>query len=255
MKNILIISIVLSSLVFAKIPTFQRGVRSYDARATGARGLNVQAGPINATIKEFKKAYKNPSEELEAGIYLMRCYYYKGKFVTKNDEQKKIIFSEGKTLGENLIKKYPNSPGVRYWYLVNLGSWAELYGTLAAAKEGVASIMRDHAKKIIALDPYYGNGGGYFMLGAVHFKSPYIPFLLSWPSNEKALEYLGKAYNTGQKRPSQAVYFARALYKNGKKEDAKALLNLLLKQPYSESEPVEDFEQHEIARELLTTWE
>ena len=93
------------------------------------------------------------------------------------------------------------------------------------------------------------------MLGAVHLKSPYIPFLLSWPSNEKALEYLGKAYNTGQKKPSQAVYFARALYKDGKKEEAKALLNLLLKQPYSESAPVEDFEQHEIARELLTTWE
>ncbi|MAK40960.1 MAG: hypothetical protein CL993_04455, partial [Euryarchaeota archaeon] len=190
MKNILIAAIFLSSIVIAKIPIFQRGVRSYDARATGARGLNVQAGPINAAIKEFKRAYKNPNEELEAGVYLMRCYYYKGKFVAKNDEQKKIIFSEGKSIGEILVNKYPNSAGARYWYLVNLGSWAELYGTLAAAKEGVANIMRDHAEEIISLEPDYGNGGGYFMLGAVHFKSPYIPFLLSWPSNDKAIEYL-----------------------------------------------------------------
>ena len=255
MKNILIAAIFLSSIVIAKIPIFQRGVRSYDARATGARGLNVQAGPINAAIKEFKRAYKNPNEELEAGVYLMRCYYYKGKFVAKNDEQKKIIFSEGKSIGEILVNKYPNSAGARYWYLVNLGSWAELYGTLAAAKEGVANIMRDHAEEIISLEPDYGNGGGYFMLGAVHFKSPYIPFLLSWPSNDKAIEYLSKAYNTGQKRPSQAVYLARAFYKEGKKDDARALLRQLIKQPFSESEPVEDFEQHEIARNLLNDWE
>ena len=106
MKNILIITLFMLSVVIAKIPVLQRGVRSYDARATGARGLNVQAGPINAAIKEFKKAYKNPDEELKAGIYLMRCYYYKGKFVAKNDEQKKTIFVDGKILGENLIKKY-----------------------------------------------------------------------------------------------------------------------------------------------------
>ena len=114
--------------------------------------------------------------------------------------------------------------------------------------------MKDHAKVIIDLDSEYSDGGGYFMLGAVHFKSPYIPFILSWPSNDKAIEYLDKAYHTGQPTPSQAVYFARALYKDGKKDDAVNLLNQLLKQPYSESEPVEDFDQHELARNLLNDW-
>ena len=115
--------------------------------------------------------------------------------------------------------------------------------------------MRDHAKKIIALDPYYGNGGGYLCLEQSISNLPIFHFSYLGKGNEKAIEYLGKAYNTGQRRPSQAVV-ARALYKDGRKEEAKELLNLLLKQPYSESEPVEDFfEQHEIARELLTTWE
>ena len=74
-------------------------------------------------------------------------------------------------------------------------------------------------------------------------------------NSDKAIEYLSKAYNTGQKRPSQAVYLARALFKEGKKDDARALLRQLIKQPFSESEPVEDFEQHEIARNLLNDWE
>ena len=60
---------------------------------------------------------------------------------------------KGKDLGEKLIISYPESAAARYWFLVNLGSWAEVYGTMAAAKEGVAGLMRNHAKKItIRLD-------------------------------------------------------------------------------------------------------
>ena len=120
--------------------------------------------------------------------------------VAKTDDEKKQIFSNGKEIGERLIEMFPNSAAVRYWYLVNLGSWAEVYGTMAAAKEGVAGLMRDHSKKIIEIDPDYSNGGGYFMLGAVHFKSPYIPFILSWPSNDLAIKNLEKAYGIGDQR-------------------------------------------------------
>ena len=56
------------------------------------------------------------------------------------------------------------------------------------------------------------------MLGAIHLKSPYIPFILSWPSNKKAIKYLKLALNQGEKTPSQVVYLARALYKDGKKD-------------------------------------
>ena len=149
----------------------------------------------------------------------MRSYYFKGKFLVKTDDEKKEIFSKGKKIGEKLIKLFPNSAAVRYWYLVNLGSWAEVYGTMAAAKEGVAGLMRDHSKKIIEIDPSYSNGGGYFMLGAVHFKSPYIPFILSWPSNDLAIKNLEKAYGIGDSTPSQTVYLAQALYKDGQWQD------------------------------------
>ena len=153
-----------------------------------------------------------------------------------------------------MIEFYPESAPARYWYLVNLGSWAEVYGIISAAKEGVADLMRDHSNKIIQLDPEYSNGGGYFMLGAVHFKSPYIPFILSWPRNDKAIEYLTKAFESGRSTPSQPVYLARAVYKDGQKDRAKDLLSALLEQPFSENEPVEDFEQHQEAKTLLNDW-
>ena len=231
---------------------FEKGVAFYDARSDGAVGYNVKLLPIEHAIKQFKKA--SADFELDAGVYLMKCYYFKGKFLAKTDDEKKSIFSKGKKLGERLVDLYPNSAAARYWFLVNLGSWAEVYGTMAAAKEGVAGLMRDHAKKIIEIDPNYSNGGGYFMLGAVHFKSPYIPFILSWPDNNLAIKNLEKAYGIGNSTPSQTVYLARAIYKNGQIDKAKSYLRDLLKKPFSLNEKVEDFDQHEIAKNLLKEW-
>ena len=240
------------SLVRAEDGFFEKGIAFYDARSEGAVGYNVRPFNIENAIKQFKKA--SSESELNAGVYLMRSYYFQGKFIAKTDDEKKKVFSKGKKLGERLISLYPNSAAARYWFLVNLGSWAEVYGTMAAAKEGVAGLMRDHAKKIIDTDPNYSNGGGYFMLGAVHFKSPYIPFILSWPDNDLAIKNLEKAYNIGNSTPSQTVYLARAFYKNGQIDKAKSYLRDLLKKPFSPNEKVEDFDQHEIAKGLLKEW-
>tara|TARA_B100000963_G_C22409101_1_gene572433 strand:- start:4 stop:765 length:762 start_codon:yes stop_codon:yes gene_type:complete len=252
MKKVLTYVYFFLSFLIADEGSFEKGVAFYDARSEGAVGYNVKPLPIENAIKQFKKA--STEFELDAGIYLMRSYYFKGKFIAKTDDEKKKVFSKGKKLGERLVDRYPKSAAARYWFLVNLGSWAEVYGTMAAAKEGVAGLMRNHAKKIIEIDPNYSNGGGYFMLGAVHFKSPYIPFILSWPDNDLAVKNLEKAYGIGDSTPSQFVYLAQALFKDGQKDKAKFQLRELLKKPLSRKEKVEDFDQHEIAKRLLKEW-
>lgn len=243
------------SIIFAKKTPFEAGVRAYETRDAGSHGMTAQIGPIDYAIKEFKKAQKDPTLELDAGVYLLKCYYYKGKFVAKSEDEKKQIFQMGKSLGESLIDKFPQSVSARYWYCANLGSWAEVYGIFAAAKEGVADIMKTQSEKMIEIDDQYWNGGGYFMLGGTHLKSPYIPFLLSWPSNDKAIEYLTKSSNTGIATPTQTVYLARALYKDGQKDTAKKLLQDLIARGISKEEPVEDFEQQSIAKDLLADWD
>ncbi len=254
MKKTLLLLFISISFLFGIEQSFQDGVSAYNSRAENSSGLTAQPDQINIAINAFNEAKKNPNHEIEASIYLLRCYYYKGKFVAQDDDGKKEVFNLGKSLGEELIEKYPESAAVRYWYLVNLGSWSEVYGIFAAAKEGVADLMREHSEKIIELDSEYSNGGGYFMLGAVHFKSPYIPFILSWPSNDEALKFLTKAFETGTVTPSQTVYLARALHKDGQKEKAKKLLLDLIAMPLSEDEPVEDFEQQSDAKGFLADW-
>jgi hypothetical protein len=101
------------------------------------------------------------------------------------------------------------------------------YGVLAAAKEGVADLIKFHSEKIIEFDPKCENGGGYFMLGVVHFRAPYIPFFLTWPDKKIALELLEKANNISEATPIQIKFLAKALVHDGQIDNAKLLLTKL----------------------------
>ena len=232
----------------------EKGIALYNQRLEGSVKSSARPEPITNAIIHFQYALKNAATETDAALYLLKSYYFRGKYVHKDKEKQKLDFSKGKELGEEYIKKYPDSAPFQFWYLVNLGSWSEVYGIITAAREGVADLMKKHSKIIISLDPEYENGGGYFMLGAVHFKSPYIPFFLSWPDNNDAIKYLTKALNIGEAIPNQKVYLAQALYKDGQKKRAIKILKDVASITPSTSEIVRDWEQIELAEQLLSEY-
>ena len=227
------------------------GVDFYSKRQDGSKGTLASTENIDKAIKQFSTALLSPQSEKDAALYLLKSYYYKAEFAVQDKDEKKKIFNEGKALGEKYIEKYPTSAEFRYWYLVNLGSWAQVYGILTAAREGVSDLMKTHSEKIIELDPEYQNGGGYFMLGAVHFKSPYIPFLLSWPDNDDAIKYLQLSVDTGNAEMNQKNYLAQALSKDGRDKKARALLTEVINTEPSTTTLVEDLDDIEEARQLL----
>ena len=227
------------------------GIEYYEKRQEGSKGTLASNENIDKAIEQFSAALLSPNSEKDAALYLLKSYYYKAEFAVQNRNEKKKIFNDGKALGEKYIEKYPTSAEFRYWYLVNLGSWAQVYGILTAAREGVSDLMRTNSKIIIELDPEYQNGGGYFMLGAVHFKSPYIPFLLSWPDNDDAIKYLQLSVDTGNAEMNQKNYLAQALSKDGRDKKARALLEEVLNTEPSTATLVEDLDDIEEARQLL----
>ena len=115
--------------------------------------------------------------------------------------------------------------------------------------------MRSHSEKIIKINSEYKDGGGYFMLGAVHYKSPYIPFFLSWPDNDEAVKWLRKAVETGKATLNQNVYLAQALYKKKNYSEAIKLLEIVSQTEPSENDYASDWEWIKKARELLKDWE
>lgn len=230
---------------------FEKGAAYYKNRHEGAQGIKASTENIDKAIHHFQKAIKEPAFELESAVYLLQCYYYKAEFAIQDIAEKKRIFNDGKALGSQYIELYPENVKFRYWYLVNLGSWAQVYGILTAAREGVADQMKTHSEKIIELDAAYQDGGGYFMLGAVHYKSPYIPFILSWPDNDDAIKYLQKAHDTGTATLNQKNYLAQALYKDGEKDKAKQLLNEVIGSDPLPENLVEELDDIREAKEIL----
>ena len=235
--------------------SLEKGIDFYNKRQEGSIksvAINIS---INKAISSFQNALNNPNMEMDAALYLMKSYYFRGKYVYKDTDKKKEDFKKGKKLGEKYIDQYPDSVPLKFWYLVNLGSWSEAYGVISAAREGVADIMKKYSEKIISLDPEYENGGGYFLLGVVHYKSPYIPFILSWPDNDKAITYLSKSISIGEAIPSQKVYLAQALHKDGRRTEAVKLLKEVANMSPSKNDAVRDWEQKQVAMELLLDYQ
>ena len=247
----LLIVFCLSMMIASAKAGINEGVEYYQKRQEGSKGRLASVENINKAIEHFSSALLTPESEKDATLYLLKSYYYKAEFAVQDKEEKKKIFNMGKALGEKYIEKYPDSVEFRYWYLVNLGSWAQVYGILTAAREGVSDLMKIHSEKIIELDPEYRNGGGYFMLGAVHYKSPYIPFLLSWPDNDEAIKYLQLAVETGKAEMNQKNYLAQAINKDGQVEKARKLLTEVINTEPDPANLVEDLDDIKEAKQLL----
>ena len=247
----LLIIFCLSMMIASAKADINKGVEYYQKRQEGSKGILASVENIDKAIEQFSSTLLTPESDKDAALYLLKSYYYKAEFAVQNKEEKKGVFNLGKTLGEKYIEKFPDSPEFRYWYLVNLGSWAQVYGILTAAREGVSDLMKIHSEKIIELDPTYRNGGGYFMLGAVHYKSPYIPFLLSWPDNDEAIKYLQLAVETGKAEMNQKNYLAQAVNKNGQHDKARKLLTEVINTEPDPANLVEDLDDIKEAKQLL----
>ena len=247
--RLLIVFYVLTLNIFAQ-SNFDKGIEYYNRRHENC--IEDRADPVYITkaISFFESCLNDQKTEKLASLYLLKSYYFKAKFTESDKDKKKEVLKKGKGLGQDLIVKNSESVEHIYWYLVNLGSWAEVYGVLSAAKEGVADKMRMYSKQIIEMDPNYEDGAGYFMLGAVHYKSPYIPFLLSWPSNSDAIKWLELAYNTGESKIAQAVYLAMAYKKDGQKIKAVELLDKVMSSSPSSEYFASDWEWIKKAKTL-----
>lgn len=230
---------------------FQKGVTHYNKRHEGCIEDRAKPMQIEMAITYFENVLSNKTNKKEAALYLLKSYYFKGKFAEEDKDLKKKILKKGKDFGLGLIEEFPNSVECRYWYLVNLGSWAEEYGIFAAAKEGVADQMKYHSGKIISLNPEYENGAGYFLLGAVHYKAPYIPFILSWPNNKEAIKYLRLAYDTGDVEIAQMVYLSQALHKGKRKDEAIFLIEKAMNVEPSKDNYASDWEWVKKAKNIF----
>ena len=240
---------------FLMCGTFEEGVSYYNNRSENANGLTPVNENISEAIKIFEslqEPYNTSDQDLQVGVYLTKSYYFMAQYAAQGQEDKKLYFELAKDLSERYIHKYPNSVELLYWNLATMSNWAKLIGVRKLTKLGAADNYREKAIDIIVMDSQYEDGGGYFLLGAVYFTAPYIPLIISWPDDERAVKYFTKAVDTGRATPLQIIYLAKALIKTDQSDKAKEILQVLIQTSPSSSNYIED--SHYIY-EAKTIWD
>ncbi|MFC2176332.1 tetratricopeptide repeat protein [Bacteroidota bacterium] len=228
-----------------------QGIHWYNQRTSDAVGLKAKEEHINNAIPLFQKAIANPESELEAGIYLMRSYIFKARFVEEGNSNKRKTFQLAKELGDRLVPKYPNSSELRFEYISAIGQWGDAMDIFRAIKEGVVDMVKTQMEALIKLDPEFRNGIGERSLAVLNLRVPHIPWILSWPDKKNALVMLTKVFNKYPNDLGNTFYYAEALMKNNRKTEAKQYLLKALSIAPKEDTMLEDLSLHEQAREML----
>ncbi len=215
-------------LLQAQSTHFQEGMKWYSQRAAEADSFHANAKYINNAIDAFEKAYAQQENTRQAGLYLLKSYYFKGMFVGLDEKLQKEVYDKGRDLGEKLEKRYSGTVEIKFWYAANLGRWAKVHGFMSAATSGVAKKVRRMGEEIIELDRKYQGGGGYRILAQAHFHSPKIPLLMGWPSDEKALDLVEKAMNIAPDHPTNRLLYSEILLSFDRKQEARKHLEYIM---------------------------
>lgn len=207
---------------------FQKGLSWYDQRTDAAEGIQAQREPIERAITYFEQALNSGSNELEAGIYLCRSLIFKGRFVETDSKKRTKALGEAKDIAEKLLVAHPKDRNLRFEHLAALGLWGESLGILRAAREGVATRMKEACETMLQLDPEFKNGVGRRSLAVLNYKVPAIPFIISWPDKKKSAALLKEVMSLYPDDMANNFYYAEYHYLHGEKNEAEKYLNKVL---------------------------
>jgi len=173
---VVIVLILLANTLLFGQEMIEKADNLYEKRGDtfDVRTMVADSANINAAIDVLQKiaAEKSGAEKEEALWKLLQAIYFKGYYTTTNSTLKKKIYDQGKNIGEQALKEFPESAGINLFLAIIWGVWSEEYGIINAAKKGVAGKVRSLCEKSIAIDPKFDDAGAYRVLGRVYFKSP-----------------------------------------------------------------------------------
>lgn len=252
MKTIILVlsNLIIGTSLLAQ-SNFEEGLKWYGKRAEGAQRVKAANEPISKAIEYFEKALATNENELQAGIYLMRSYIYKGRFVLDDNADKKLIFEKAKSVGERLVPKYENNPELRFENLTAVGLWGERLGIFKAAREGIADRVKSEIETLIRLDRDFRNAIGERALGVLHLMAPKIPFIMSWPDDEYGLKLTEDVVTRYPNDIGNNFFYAEALVENGREKEAIPYLKKALNMKPEAEYLLEDRHFHIRAKKML----
>lgn len=254
------------------------GDAAWARRAEGHQGDRAALGPIDQTVAAYERALKEQPDRLEVYWKLLRALHYKGDFAVQSKDGKQQVFGRGREVVEaaldrmgkrvggrqkldelppeqvaKLVSGIPEANAIFLWGGIHWGLWGDVFGRMAAARQGVGEKIRRYAEVSIALDEHFERAGGHRLLGRLHTLAPKIPFVTGWVDREKAVSHLRRAVALAPEDLYNHVYLADALlqHQSEKSAEAKQILQKVLQRKPDPDRVVEDERALAEARKLL----
>ena len=106
----------------------------------------------------------------------------------------------------------PEAKPLYLWAAVHWGLWGDVFGRLAAARQGVGDKVKRYSEILIALDERYEDAAGHRILGRLHTLAPKVPFVTGWVDRDKAVSELRRAVALGPDNLDNHLFLAEALF-------------------------------------------
>ncbi|MFL6235906.1 MAG: hypothetical protein ACJ76N_22435 [Thermoanaerobaculia bacterium] len=269
----------LSLPLAAQIDPIAAGDAAWARRAAGHQGARALPGPIDEAIAAYERAVKEQPDRLEGAWKLLRALHYKGDFTTDSNDARQKVFARGKEVAEagidrlakrtagsrqkldalspaqaaKAVAALPEAKPLFLWSAVHWGLWGDVFGRLAAARQGVGDKVRRYSEILIALDERYEDAAGHRVLGRLHTLAPKVPFVTGWVDRDKAVSELRRAVALGPDNFDNHVFLAEALfeYQPAKAAEARDILRRLTARPPTPELVVEQERSLVNARALL----
>ncbi|HYN22245.1 MAG TPA: hypothetical protein VE078_14890 [Thermoanaerobaculia bacterium] len=254
------------------------GDAAWARRAEGHQGDRAALGPIDQAVEAYERALKEQPDRLEVYWKLLRALHYKGDYAVHTTAGKQQVFGRGREVVEaaldrigrkvggrkelddlppeqvaKLVKGIPEANAIFLWGGIHWGLWGDVYGRMAAARQGVGEKIRRYGEISVALDERFERAGGHRLLGRLHTLAPKIPFVTGWVDREKAVSHLRRAVALAPEDLYNHLYLADALlqHQSDKAAEAKQILQRVLQKKPDPDRVVEDERALVEARKLL----
>jgi tetratricopeptide (TPR) repeat protein len=208
---------------------------------------NVQAGDPDALYKQreniasaqraeqiwAERLAKDP-KDVEAAWKLARARYWLGTHAPQ--PSRKAYLEAGIAAARAAIAAAANKPEGHFWLAANMGALAESFGLRQGLK--YRGEIKDELETVLRLDPAFLQGSADRALGRWYNM---VPGLFGG-SNKKSEEHLRKSLTYDPNSGASLYFLAETLVDEGKKDEARKVLEQLLAAPVDPDWAPEDRE-------------
>ncbi len=187
---------------------------------------------------------QNP-KDFESAWKLARARYWLGGHAP--EQERKALYEAGIAAARAAIAAAPGRPEGHFWVAANMGTLAESFGLRQGLK--YRGEIKKELETVLKIDPAFQQGSADRALGRWYDK---VPGMFGG-SNKQSEEHLRKALTYNPNSTVTLYFLAETLIDEGKKDEARGILQKLLAAPVDPQWAPEDKEWKEKAQRLMKT--